>query len=150
MNEYTDQISVYFETVPLWPFYLFGILGVGALAIDLVNRKRKEDALFNYRNTIETELSGMYPKPINWPKNVNQYLCARLPEMHDNFETLRGFLPQDLLGEYNMDWNKYRDFCIAITDEKCLAYDESTDSEPDPKEVFHTLITNLLKYPDKM
>ena len=150
MNEIIDQISFYFETVPLWPFYLFGLLGVGALAIDLVNRKRKEDAMFNYRNTIETELSGMYPKPINWPKNVNQYLRALLPEMHDNFETLRGFLPQDLLAEYNKDWNEYRDFCVSITDEKCLAYDGSTDSEPNPKEVFHTLITNLLKYPDKM
>ena len=150
MNEILDQISFYFETVPLWPFYLFGILCVAALGIEVVNRKRKQDALFNYRHTIDTELSGMYPKPINWPKNVNNYLCARLPEMQDNFETLRVFLPQDLLAEYNKDWNDYRDFCIAITDEKCLAHDESTDGEPDPKEVFHTLITNLLKYPNKM
>ncbi len=150
MNEYLDQISFYFETVPLWPFYLFGLIGLAALAIELINRKRKEDALFNYRYTIETELSGMYPKPINWPENVNRYLCTRLPEMQDNFETLRVFLPQHLLKDYNNDWNKYRDFCISITDEKCLAYDESTDSEPDPKEVFHTLITNLLTYPDRM
>ncbi len=149
MNEFFDQISYYFETVPLWPFYLFGVLGVAAFAVDLVNRKRKENALFNYRHTIETEFSGMYPKPINWPNNINQYLCARLPEMQDNFETLRVFLPQDLLAEYNKDWNNYRDFCISITDEKCLAHDES-DDEPDPKEVFHTLITNLLKYPDRM
>ena len=150
MNEYLDQISFYFETVPLWPFYLFSVLGVGALAIEVINRKRKEDAIFNYRNTIETELSGMYPKPINWPKNVNKYLCSLLPEMQDNFETLRVFLPQNLLAEYNKDWNEYRDFCINISDEKCLAYNEPTDNEPHPKVVFHTLITNLLKYPDKM
>ena len=110
MNEYLDQISFYFETVPLWPFYLFGLIGLAALAIELINRKRKEDALYNYRYTIETELSGMYPKPINWPKNVDKHLCALLPEMQDNFETLRVFLPQDLLKDYNNDWNKYRDF----------------------------------------
>ena len=150
MNEYTDQISTYFETVPLWPFFILALFGLVSLSVEVVNRKRKADSIFNYRDTIEVEFSGMYPKLINWPKNINKYLCARLPEMHDNFETLRVFLPQDLLKEYNKDWNTYRDFCISITDEKCLAHDESPDNEPDPKEVFRTLITNLLKYPDKM
>lgn len=150
MNEYLDQISSYFETVPLWPFFLFGALGVVAVFVDIVNRKRKSDAIFNYRHTIETELAGMYPKPTNWPKNVNQFLCSRLPEMQDNFEVMRVFLPQDLLFSYNDDWNKYRDFCISITDEKCAATAELAEGEPDPKVVFQTLVANLLKYTHKM
>lgn len=150
MNEYTDQISVYFETVPLWPFLIFGMIGLVALGIEVVNRKRKADAIFNYRDTIETGLAGMYPKPINWPNNVDKRLRALLPEMQNNFETLRVFLPQKYLSEYNTDWNKYRDFCLTITDEKCNPTGEASDNEPDQKTIFHTLVTNLLQYPDRM
>ncbi|MDP1559450.1 MAG: hypothetical protein Q8K59_06170 [Nitrosomonas sp.] len=150
MSEYLDQISVYFETVPLWPFLLFGVLGIAALAIEVVNRKRKADAIHNFRYTIETELAGMYPKSVNWPKNVDTYLRARLPEMQENFEVMRVFLPQDLLLAYNTAWNKYRDFCLAITDEKCAATESSLDNEPDPKEVFHRLVSDLLEFAQKV
>ena len=149
MSEYLDQIAGYIETVPLWPFVLFAVIGIFSLAIGVVNRKRRLDAVNNFRYTLESELAGMYPRPINWPNNVNKYLCDRLPEMQENFEILRLFIPQDDLLQYNEDWNNYRDFCFEITDEKCIEADQSPDIEPHPKEVFCTLVSNLLRHAKK-
>ena len=157
MEEYIEQISKYFETVPLWPFYLFGLVGLVALAVEIVNRKRREEAIESFRQTIEIELANMYPKHIRWPDNVNAYLCSHLPEMHHNFEVLRGFIPQKQLLSYNTAWNNYRDFCRNITDEKCAASEQlaidhsgseqvSDNTEPDPKKVFHKLVTDLLEF----
>lgn len=158
MNEIIDQISGYFETVPLWPFVLFGLLGLVAVFVEILNRKRRADAIDNFRYTIETELADMYPQHKRWPKNINTYLCARLPGMQQNFEVLRVFLPQDRLLSYNTDWNNYCDFCRNITDEKIAAAEQSSVSDPsegtkqsthkesDPKEVFHKLVTDLLKH----
>ena len=146
MSVYLDQISGYFETVPLWPFILFGVIGIFSLGIGVVNRKRRLDAINNFCHTFESELAGMYPRPIDWPENVNKYLCDRLPEMQEDFATLRLFIPQENLLRYNEDWNKFRDFCFEITDEKCNEADQSPGIEPHPKEVFCTLVSNLLRH----
>ena len=158
MNENIDQIAGYFETVPLWPFVLFGLLGLVAVFVEILNRKRRADAIDNFRYTIETELTALYPKHKGWPRDITTYLCSRLPEMQHNFEVLRIFIPQDRLLSYNTDWNNFRDFCRTITDEKCAAAEQlsspdntagtqkTTHKEPDPKEVFHKLVENLLKH----
>lgn len=158
MNENIDQIAGYLETVPLWPFVLFGFLGLVALFVEILNRKRRDNAIDNFRYTIETELAALYPKHKIWPKNINAYLCSRLPEMQQNFEVLRVFIPQDRLLSYNTDWNNYCDFCRTITDEKCTAAEQPSSpdntadaqkadqKEPDPKVVFHQLVENLLKH----
>ena len=158
MNENIDQIAGYFETVPLWPFVLFGFLGLVALFVEILNRKRRANAIDNFRYTIETELADLYPRHKGWPKNINTYLCSRLPEMQHNFEVLRVFIPQDRLLSYNTDWNNFCDFCRTITDEKCAGAEQSSPSdniagiqktipkESDSKEVFHKLVENLLKH----
>lgn len=159
MDENINQITGYFETVPLWPFILLGAVGLVAVFVEILNRKRRSMAIEDFRYTIETELASMYPKHIRWPKNVNTYLTSRLPEMQQNFEILRVFIPQDRLLSYNTDWNKFCDFCRNITDEKCAAAEQNipqdgtstqhsppATNEPDPSEVFHTLIESLLKH----
>ena len=149
MSEYLDQIAGYFESVPLWPFLIFGVIGIFSLGVGVVNRRRRLDAIENFRDILETELAGMYPRPINWPENANKYLCDRLPEMQENFATLRLFIPQEDLLRYNEDWNKFHDFCFEITDEKIAEADQSPGTEPHPKEVFCTLVSNLLQYTKK-
>ncbi|PTN11269.1 hypothetical protein [Nitrosomonas aestuarii] len=157
MEAYTEQISKYFETVPLWPFFLLGFVVLVAIAIEAVNRKRRQEAIEGFRQTIETELASMYPKHIRWPENINQYLCSRLPEMQYNFEVLRGFIPQDRLLSYNTAWKNYCDFCRNITDEKCAASEQpanersdaaqlSSNNASDPKSEFHKLISDLLAF----
>ncbi|MCB1986243.1 MAG: hypothetical protein H6936_10115 [Burkholderiales bacterium] len=156
MDDFLTQISKYLENVPLWPFLLFGVIAIVALAVEIVNRKRREDAIECFRHTIETELASMYPKHIRWPENINHYLCSRLPEMHHNFEVLKIFIPQKLLRDYNIAWNKYCDFCRDITDEKCAASEQSAKNstgagssnanESDLEAEFHKLVSDLLAY----
>ncbi len=152
MENYIEQISKYFEVVPLWPFLLLAIVGLVAVAVEIVNRKRREDAIENFRQTIETELISMYPKHIRWPENINQYLCSRLPEMQYNFEVLRLFIPQNQLREYNEAWNKYCDFCRGITDEMCTANNQSgqeassANDSSNLEAIFHKLVSDLLAF----
>lgn len=154
VSENISQIAGYFETVPMWPFVLFGILGLVAIFVEILNRKRRANAIDNFRYTIETELADLYPRHKGWPKNINIYLCSRLPEMQENFEVLRVFIPQDRLASYNEDWNNFRDFCRNITDEQCAGTepDQTDDTktvvkkQPDPKETFHKLVSDLLKH----
>lgn len=156
MEEYIDQISKYFENVPLWPFFLLGFVGFVALAIEAVNRKRREMAIKNFRDMFEMGLPGLYPEHTRWPENVNNYLCSRLPEMQENFEILRVFIPQKQLRDYNTAWNKYCDFCRNITDEMCTSnapsstdsaeMQKTTDNKDDLVNEFHQIIADLLKY----
>lgn len=156
MSETLEQIYSYFQTVPLWPFLLLGILCTVAVFVEILNRKRRALAIENFRYTIETELAIMYPVHIRWPKNINTYLCSRLPEMQHNFEVLRVFLPQDRLRIYNIDWNNYCDFCRSITDEKIDAAEnpnsegsgskQSNSTDAHPRDVFHKLVTDLLAH----
>ena len=57
VSENISQIAGYFETVPMWPFVLFGILGLVAIFVEILNRKRRANAIDNFRYTIETELA---------------------------------------------------------------------------------------------
>lgn len=142
MEQFIEQVSGYFETVPLWPFAMLSLLAMVALIVEILNRKRRAAALDNFHYTIEKELSGMYPEPTNWPENVDQYLCDRLPMMQQNFEVLRVFIPQKRLLSYNTAWNNYSEFCRSITDEKCAA--AAPDSADNPKAVFRKLVAELL------
>ncbi len=96
-------------------------------------------AIENFRATIKIELADMYPQHKHWPKNINHYLTARLPEMYQNFEVFRVFIPQKNLLEYNTDWNNFRDFCRNITDEKIAA------AEQNAMHPIHPLNTNRIQ-----
>ncbi|MFZ1851657.1 MAG: hypothetical protein WAU15_05395 [Nitrosomonas sp.] len=154
MNENINQISAYLEMLPFWAIALFAFAIVGGIFIEIINRKRRSNAIENFRSTIETEFAALYPKHKVWPKNIQQFFAARMPEMYQNFEVLRLFIPQKRLLEYNTDWNNFRDFCRHITDEQCEANayqsPKITDGQEvateDPREVFHRLIDNLLKH----
>ncbi|SEK32377.1 hypothetical protein [Nitrosovibrio tenuis] len=147
MNEYTDQIAEYFNKVPMWPLVLLavGIVIVGIY--ELIRRKRHAEAVNEYRSAILSTLSGLYPKPTNWPRNIDTYLCARLPVMQEIIENFKPDVAQEDIKAYNKDWDNYCHFCRAeVTDEKCIVADGNSGQEPNPKDKFHTLVSNLLRY----
>lgn len=156
MEDYIDQISKYFINVPLWPFFLLGFVGLVSLVIEMVNRKRREAAMENFRAMFEEDLPGLYPTVTRWPENISSYLCSRLPEMQHHFEVLRVFIPQKQLRDYNMAWNKYCDFCRSMGSERhATDAQSSTDSSAATpaarnddalKQEFHQLITDLLAF----
>ncbi|MBA4141522.1 MAG: hypothetical protein H0X43_00615 [Nitrosospira sp.] len=147
MSEYTDQIAEYFNRVPMWPLVLLAVGIVFAGIYELIIRKRWADAADEFRSAILSTLSGLYPEPTNWPKNIDTYLCARLPVMHEIIEGFRPNVRQQDIPAYNADWDSYYHFCrTEVTDDKCIAAETNAGKEPDPKKTFHTLVSNLLRY----
>ncbi len=147
MNEYTDQIAQYFNKVPMWPLVLLaaGMVIVGIY--ELIHRKRHAKAVDEFRSAILSTLSGLYPEPTNWPKNIDTYLCARLTVMQEIIDDFKPEIPQEDIKAYNKDWDNYCHFCrIEVTDEKCAAADIDPNRESNPKRKFHTLVSNLLRY----
>ena len=148
---FIDQLSMYFTEVVIWPFVLFGTLIVFALSVEVINRRRRADAVDYYDTTFKTELAGLYPNPTNWPEDLAQHLRPSFPLMRDAFENLRSFIPQNQLRDYNIAWNNFYDFCSTsdVTDEKQPEATSSTESAQNPKDsklVFHQLVSDLLAY----
>jgi hypothetical protein len=149
MNEYTDQIAEYFNQVPMWPLVLLGGGIVVAGIYELFHRKRRAEAADEFRSDVLSTLSGLYPEPINWPKSIDTYLCARLPVMQEIIEIYKPNVPQEDLPAYNRDWDNYCHFCRAeVTDDKCTEAELNPGTNPDPKKTFRTLVTKLLHYAD--
>ena len=147
MNEYTDQISGYFNQVPMWPLVLLAVAIVFSGIYELFHRKQRAHAIDDFRSAILSTLSGLYPEPTHWPKSIDTYLCARLPVMQEIIEDFKPNVPQENLPAYNRDWDNYCQFCQAeVTDDMCTAADLNPGAEPDPKKQFHTLVSNLLRH----
>lgn len=153
MNELTDQvsaydqISAYFSHVPMWPLGLLALIVVVIGIYEVVDRKRQVSAAENFRSTILTALSGLYPEPVNWPKDIEAHLYARLPAMREAFENFRRHVPQEKLRDYNKDWENYcRFFYTVASDERSPVVEPTPGKDQDPKKTFHTLVSNLLRH----
>jgi hypothetical protein len=143
MDVFLNQISGYFTKVPGWPFVLIGLAITCAGIFELYNRKRHASAANRFRLSIHSILSGLYPEPVSWPKDIGEYLCERLPAMQEVIEEFRYNVPQEHIPNYNKDWHSYCQFCDEITDDNCNAADPNP-GEVSKKQVFHTLVSNIL------
>jgi hypothetical protein len=146
MDVYRNQISGYFTQVPLWPFVLLAMIMTCAGIYQLYIRKQRFIDADNFRLSIHSILSGLYPEPANWPKDIDVYLRDRLPAMQEVVEDFRHDIPQERIPAYNKDWHSYCQFCDEITDDKCVAAELNPSDVPDPKQVFHTLVSNILRH----
>ena len=146
MDEYLNQISGYFTQVPMWPLVLLAVIITCAGSYELFIRKNRATAANNFRLSIHYILSGLYPEPANWPKDIGVYLRDRLPAMQEVVEEFRFLVPQERIPTYNKDWHNYCQFCNEITDDKCAAAELNPSDASDPKQVFHTLVSNILRH----
>ncbi len=147
MNEFTDQISAYFSHMPMWPMLLLALIVIVIGIYEVVDRRRQVSAADNFRSTILKALSGLYPEPVNWPKDIEAYLFARLPAMREAFEDFRRHVPQENLRDYNKDWDNYCRFfyTVASADHRPGA-EPASGKDQDPQKTFHTLVSNLLRH----
>lgn len=147
MNEYTDQISGYFNQVPMWPLVLLAAALVFSGIYELFQRRLHAQAVRDYRTRMLSTLAGLYPEPANWPKSIDTYLRARLPVMEEIILDFKPYVPQKDLPAYNRDWDEYIHFCRAeVTDDQCAAAELDPGSVSNPKKKFHHLVSNLLSY----
>ncbi len=143
MDVFLNQISGYFTKVPGWPFVLIALALTCAGILEFYNRKRHASAANRFRLSIHSILSGLYPEPVSWPKDIGEYLCERLPAMQEVIEEFRYNVPQEHIPNYNKDWHSYCQFCDEITDDNCNSADPNP-GEVSKKQVFHTLVSNIL------
>ena len=143
MDVFLNQISGYFTKVPGWPFVLIALALTCAGILEFYNRKRHASAANRFRLSIHSILSGLYPEPVSWPKDIGEYLCERLPAIQEVIEEFRYLVPQEHIPNYNKDWHSYCQFCDEITDDNCNAADPNP-GEVSKKQVFHTLVSNIL------
>jgi len=143
MDVFLNQISGYFTKVPGWPFVLIALALICGRILEFYNRKRHASAANRFRLSIHSILSGLYPEPVSWPKDIGEYLCERLPAMQEVIEEFRYNVPQEHIPNYNKDWHSYCQFCDEITDDNCNAADPNP-GEVSKKQVFHTLVSNIL------
>ena len=145
MDVFLNQISGYFEKVPVWPFVLLAVAITCAGIYEVYNRKRRAVAASKFRLSIHSILSGLYPEPVNWPKEVGVYLRDRLPAMQEVIEEFRYDVPQEKIPDYNKDWHRYCRFCNEITDDNSNTADQSSGRASE-KQAFYTLVSNILRY----
>lgn len=110
MDNFFDQVWLYLEVVPFWPFMLLGFVVMIGLIVDYINRRRRVDAVEYFNSAFREELAGLYPTASRWPNELSAFMQPRLPMLLDAFTTLRNFIPQDQLREYNIAWNNFNDF----------------------------------------
>lgn len=146
MDEFLNQISGYFTKVPIWPLVLLAAVITCAGIYGLFIRKQRSIDANNFRLSIHSILSGLYPEPSNWPKDIGVYLRNRLPAMQEVVEDFRHDIPQERIPAYNKDWHSYCQFCDEITDDKCVAGELNHGNASDPKQVFHALVSNILRH----
>lgn len=145
MDAFLNQISGYFIEVPGWPFVLIAFALICAGLFEIYNRKRHARAVNRFRLSIHSILSGLYPEPLNWPQGIDVYLCEKLPAMQRVIEEFRYRVPQADIPKYNKDWHSYYKFCDEITDDNCNTEDLNS-GEISKKQVFHTLVSNILSH----
>ena len=145
MDAFFNQIAGYFTEVPGWPFVLIAFALICAGLFEIYNRKRHARAVNRFRLSIHSILSGLYPEPLNWPKDIDVYLCEKLPAMQRVIEEFRYRVPQADIPKYNKDWHSYYKFCDEITDDSCNTEDLNS-GEVSKKQIFHTLVSNILSH----
>lgn len=146
MEEYLNQISGYFSQVPMWPLVLLFLVLTFARIYELFNRKSRVNAVKDFHASIDSVLVGLYPEPTNWPKNIDVYLSARLDVMEELVVGFKSNIRQQDLSAYNKDWENYQRFCQEISDDQCTAVSSNSDHVPDPKKIFYTLVSNILRH----
>ncbi len=149
MDKFIEQVSLYIQEAPVWPFTLLGFILIVGVAVDIINRRRRDGAVEYFDSVFQEELTGLYPAATRWPDDMAAYMQPRLPILRDAFEVLRNFIPQNQLREYNAAWNRFYQFSRTGGEEVVSienAARESVTNQPEQQQVFQQMVSDLLAY----
>lgn len=149
MDKFIEQVSLYIQEAPVWPFTLLGFILIVGVAVDIINRRRRDGAVEYFDSVFQEELTGLYPAATRWPDDMAAYMQPRLPILRDAFEVLRNFIPQNQLREYNAAWNRFYQFSRTGGEEVVSIGDaarESVTNQPEQQQVFQQMVSDLLAY----
>lgn len=131
---------------------IFGLISalVGAyFAVKFQSRRNAEQAFSDSVNEI---LEGMYPEPVNWPKNSWQVLQDKMPQMQCAIAKLKFHLSVAEINRIDTAWGKYKKWCNQINDAEIFAKPLYPESQPtiDYVNVFNRHVNVLLSYSKKV
>lgn len=128
---------------------------VGALAMRIIDhqlakirasedRKIKEfnQAAAKFRSAIITELTGLYPRFIEWDGNTIDSLNASLPKIQSAVEEFRHFIAPGDIKSFNKAWNNYYDTC-KHTNKNGFSYSNIISEIENSKNVINNFKHNI-------
>ena len=116
-----------------------------------VNYQMRRNAEQVFIDSIHEILVGMYPEPIDWPRNSWQTLSDKLPAIHCAIQKVIFHLKPEEIGRINTAWLKYKEYCRQINDAKITArkFDQVSQPSVDQKVIFKKHVDLLLSYSKK-
>lgn len=134
-----------------WAIGLAVVLFLGLAAHRLVlsrdYRSVKEKAADDFRSTFYTELKGLYPNPIAWPRQIDSVLIEKLPRLQSAVARFKEFIPSEQHADFDAAWDRYCGFCrTEINDNLCRAAVMYSYHGSDPKAAFRKHVDELLEF----
>jgi len=104
------EIITSFFSLPKWAVIIIASFFsyIGYLLV--FGTKRYFDASAEFRKVIYTEFEGLYPTPVNWPKNtmaIVQILKEKYPRIEIAVHNFRDHLPFFLIKGFDKAWIRY-------------------------------------------
>lgn len=105
----------------------------------------RRNAQQTFSDSVHDILSGMYPEPIDWPKNSWDVLQNKMPELQTAVGKLKFHLRPAEIASIDAAWEKYKKWCLQINDAEIAARPLYKDTMPsiDQKAVFKHHVDSL-------
>lgn len=138
------------------PNYIIPLIGVvGAFAVaffahrltierDRLNARR--NAATAFRTAFLAPLTGLYPLPLRWPNDIDQFLRNAAPTLQNAVTQFRPFLPWWKRWAFDRAWFKFR--CGTGRDIDLQNYHRyiAFGSNPDAKGIFRRNVDKVLSF----
>jgi len=119
----------------------------GAIVLVAVQRHNAfRAASSKFRSTVLDTLRQVYPHPVQWPANIDQFLRGVFPVLQAAVAEFREFLPWYRRRSFDAAWFEYRCSTGREVDLQCYHHYMSFVGDPDPKKIFKANVDRLLSY----
>jgi hypothetical protein len=111
---------------------------------DLYTARRAAQAQF--RDTVLSELQGLYPLPFQWPSNVDQTLKQKTPKLQSAVAQFRPYVAWWQRRALDRAWFRYRNGTGRKIDLQNYHHYTEFGSNPHAKENFRRNVDRLLRF----
>jgi hypothetical protein len=127
--------------------FLLGTL----VTLDIRRKNACDAAAAKFRLDLLNALTGLYPVPTDWPKDVDAHLRKIFPSLQRSVAEFRPYLPWYKRRAYDKAWFVYRLGVDGREIDKQIYHQYMEFSSPDkrfvdPKKQFHANVSKLFRF----
>jgi len=125
------------------------VLASHRLASSRDSRSARRAAAVKFTEQIHRELNGLYPHPVNWPKDdhaIHHILSAAFPALQTAVAEFRPFIPWWKRWLFDRAWFRYRNSSGRKQDTQVYHHYMAFDDNPNAKAIFHANVSRLLHF----